>query len=321
MGGTASIEAWSDYWRAGALHSLGTGTENVTGAIRARWLAWLSMIEREGAVLDLGAGNGPLARFALGLDGGTASPGRVVHAFDIARTAPLWLDELSAERRNELVWHAGCGLESMPLVDGGAVAAMSQYGLEYADLPRAVPELCRVLRPGGAFAFLVHHADSLIVRRGRAEATALRACLDDEGLLGLAARMEAVMARRAMHPSARPSPDDEQLRRRYNALQAELDEWEARDEFAMPALAEVRAAVHGALRSVGKDGDGTRIARVRRSFGATLQRLMDLEAAALNYAGSARLVGLLAESGARTEVCERFESADGLLGWWVAGRR
>jgi SAM-dependent methyltransferase len=111
-------------WRLRALHYLG---------IRIA-LAATPGIER---VLDVGAGNGWLARrlaasfrvAALDVDAGDTGLG----ALDDARVARV---------RGEL--------EALPIATGRFDAAIAAASLHYAlDLPRALAELARVLRPGG----------------------------------------------------------------------------------------------------------------------------------------------------------------------------
>ena len=43
---------------------------------------------------------------------------------------------------------------------------VSQYGIEYSDLARSLPEAARITRPGGRLALVVHHAGSRL-RRSR----------------------------------------------------------------------------------------------------------------------------------------------------------
>jgi len=113
-------------WRVRALHY---------GIIRA----CLAFLPRTEEVLDLGAGNGWLSRrlanrhrvTALDVDGGDTGLG----ALDDRRVA-----RLRAE------------IEALPLRPASFDVVISAAALHYAiDLPRALAEIARVLRPGGAF--------------------------------------------------------------------------------------------------------------------------------------------------------------------------
>lgn len=63
-------------------------------------------------------------------------------------------------------------MESHPFPDRSFDGGVSQFGIEYSDLPVAARELARVLEPGAPVAFVAHHADSPLLahnhRRGRA---------------------------------------------------------------------------------------------------------------------------------------------------------
>ena len=70
--GGARRQAWSDYWRAGPLHSLaGSFQDNYEGPIRAFWEAALAGLTANDRVLDIGTGNGALPALACALYGAT----------------------------------------------------------------------------------------------------------------------------------------------------------------------------------------------------------------------------------------------------------
>jgi SAM-dependent methyltransferase len=108
----------------------------------ARWL----VPEEAQLVVELGAGTGKLTRAVAGLGV------RVV--------------AVEPDPRMLLVLRAG-GLdgvpgsaEEIPLGDGEADAVVAGSCLHWFDLERALPEIQRVLRPGGRFGFGWNHRDS-----------------------------------------------------------------------------------------------------------------------------------------------------------------
>ncbi len=108
-------------------------------------LAWAAgrLGLRSGArVLDLGAGTGKLTRglLALGLDAVAVEPG------------PPMLAQLRAALPQAEA-HEGAA-ESIPLPDASVDAAAAGQAYHWFDPERAVPELHRVLRPGGGVALL-----------------------------------------------------------------------------------------------------------------------------------------------------------------------
>jgi SAM-dependent methyltransferase len=87
--------------------------------------------------VDLAAGTGLFTRALLG---------RAVRV--IAVEPDTRMREVLARRSPEVDARAGYG-EAMPLPDGAADAVFVSTAWHWLDLPRAVPEIARVLRPGG----------------------------------------------------------------------------------------------------------------------------------------------------------------------------
>jgi SAM-dependent methyltransferase len=97
---------------------------------------WLVPAGCEVAV-DLAAGTGLFTRALLG------RAARVVAVEPDAR-----MREVLAQRSPEVDARAGWG-EALPLPDGSADAVFVSTAWHWLDPPRAVPEIARVLRPGG----------------------------------------------------------------------------------------------------------------------------------------------------------------------------
>jgi ubiquinone/menaquinone biosynthesis C-methylase UbiE len=98
----------------------------------------LALLPRSRRVLDLGAGNGWLARRLAGSHQVTAAD---VDATDTGLGA---LDD-------PRVWRVRADLEALPLRNGSFDVVISAAALHYAvELPRALGEIARVLRSGGA---------------------------------------------------------------------------------------------------------------------------------------------------------------------------
>lgn len=112
-------------WRVRALHY-------------AMVRACLALLPHNERVLDLGAGNGWLSR--------RLATGHRVTALDVdaGDTGLAALDDSRVTR-------VRAELEAMPLRSGAFDVVISAAALHYAvDLPRALAEIARVLRPGGA---------------------------------------------------------------------------------------------------------------------------------------------------------------------------
>ncbi|MEP6812780.1 MAG: class I SAM-dependent methyltransferase [Actinomycetota bacterium] len=110
-------------------------------------LAWIAHRLRLGRVLDLGAGTGKLTRqlVALGADIVAIEPGDEMRA--VLATAVPGVD-----------FRAGSA-EAIPLEDASVDAITIGQAFHWFRVDEALPEMHRVLRPGGSFALLWNEWD------------------------------------------------------------------------------------------------------------------------------------------------------------------
>jgi ubiquinone/menaquinone biosynthesis C-methylase UbiE len=112
----------------------------------ARWL-----VGRDAAtVLELGAGTGKLTRALVDL-------GHDVHASD---PDPDMLGIL--QRHLPAVPTSECGAEEIPLADRSVDVVVAGQSFHWFDHERALPEIARVLKPGGALAVAWNNRDATI---------------------------------------------------------------------------------------------------------------------------------------------------------------
>ena len=116
--------------------------------------AWL-VGEQPATVLELGAGTGKLTEVLVGL-------GHEVHATD---PDAAMLERLRA--RLPLVRASATGAEEIPLADGSVDVVVAGQAFHWFDMERALPEINRVLRPGGHLALVWNQRDERVpwVRR------------------------------------------------------------------------------------------------------------------------------------------------------------
>jgi SAM-dependent methyltransferase len=310
---------WTRHWASGAAHSCaGSFGDTYGGGIAAAWRTWHADTAAGARVLDIATGNGALPRLLAQLRPELACQ---VDAVDLADTAPDWLRSRPADAPMALRFHAGVAAESLPFPDAAFDAAISQYGLEYADLDAAVPELLRVLAPRGRIALVLHHAGSRPVTLAAVEIAHLDWLRGDDGLLPAARAMLAPLARAATPAGRAALAGDaaaEAARVRFNAAQAMLARRaEAAD--GADVLGEAQDAVAGVLSVAIERGEaaaGEAWARLDRALADARWRLQELRDCALDASAVQRLVVRLQSPG-RPATLQTLEEQGHLMAWWL----
>lgn len=280
----ARQQAWTAYWASGVLHSCaGSYLGNYSGPIGAFWRQCFSRLKPDARVLDLASGNGalPLMLWQY-VDGRCAFR---IDAIDMASIAPAWY---VPEKYPEITLHSGIRMESLPFKSGFDLI-ISQYGLEYADWPMVLNEVLRVRREGGELAFVMHHADSVLVRVGRVEMEHLQGLLAEDGLLSTAAAVLPWLsrAREGVMPESAKFAAHE-ARARYNAEMRRLGE----QIDASPApdlMLQAMQRVHGIL--AGNESSQVLLQQLddlRDTMNSALLRIAEMVECALTHDGIER---------------------------------
>jgi SAM-dependent methyltransferase len=102
-------------------------------------------------VLDVGCGEGQVARLAVSVSG--SSGAGVVVGVD-----PTWAQVIEARRRGGGAVYLRAGAAALPFPDGFFDAVVACLVFEHIDeVDLALAEVGRVLRPGGRFLFFLNH--------------------------------------------------------------------------------------------------------------------------------------------------------------------
>lgn len=320
---TDRAQAWSDYWRRGALHSLPTSyAGNYEGAIRDFWAGVLTGTHAGQRLLDIGTGNGPLPLLALELRSADAP---LINAVDIATVAPDWLSALPAAQRERIRFHGSTRAEHLPFADACFDLACSQYGFEYTDTAAAGMEAARVLRPGGALALVMHHADSRLAAVAAREASGAEVLCAPGGLLERARAMVPWMgmAGRGELAQLQASPQAAQDRASFNALAQELA---TRSQPEGGPLADALQWVFGLMqalqqRQVNTEAAAAHLASYADELRQAGLRSDELCSHALDDAGMGRLRESLQAAGFRDMDTGLVHHQDMLMGWTLRATR
>ena len=309
---------WTRHWASGAAHSCaGSFADTYEGALAAVWEAALDRVAPGTRVLDIATGSGALPRLLLRLQP-TLDLG--IDAVDLASVAPDWVRQLPAQQAARLRFHAGIRAESLPFPDACFGLVISQYGLEYADLERAVPELLRVLAPGGQVVLVMHHAASRPVSLAAVEIAHIDWLRGDDGLLPAARAMLAPMARAAT-PEGRASlatdATADAIRERFNAAQAALSARGRAAPDGADVLGEVQDSVAQVLVLAMQRGQAAAEAgwsQLDQGLADARWRLQELRDNALDGQAAQTLCGRLQAQGLKTALTTLDEQGH-LMGW------
>lgn len=307
-----SVEHWENYYRSGQLATCPTGPDGGYDLeLRSVWLEFLSHMPAGARILDVATGNGAIIALAREADE-MLGRGWELHATDLARIDPR-RHVADGERRFQGVhFHPGVATESLPF--GSDIDAVcGQYALEYSDMPVALAELARVLRSGGRAQFIVHHADSVLMRNARAS---LAECEQVLGEWAVFRRLEQCLTADASDAPARQAAanDLQDLARTLKSHVAAPDH-----PGGGLILRAVLDSVHQLLMVRGKTDGKTIVAEIRLAEGEVLasrQRLLDLVGRAQSEDGIAAIREAAAAAGLdSSEARAQFHAGTNLVGW------
>jgi ubiquinone/menaquinone biosynthesis C-methylase UbiE len=197
--------AWTRYWAEGDLHSLGTSFPgNYADSIGTYWQAEFAVCKTGAQILDIGCGNGPLAKLLVDLD---PSSGPSLTGIDLANPTPRWLSQQSDSVKARIQFHGGVAAEKLPFPDNAFDLIVSQFGIEYSELETSQAEVVRVLKLDGRIALLIHHSESLPVVASKHELRHL-SFLEQIGFLNIVEKMIPYMSKLAALQKARALNDD-----------------------------------------------------------------------------------------------------------------
>lgn len=311
---------WSRYWSHGVGHSCGGSYgSSYEGALARYWRAAFATLAPGARVLDIATGNGALPRLLLDFDqAGTLS----CDAVDLATLAPAWFGQLAPARAAQLRFHGNQAAEALPFPDASFDLVMSQYGLEYTDLARTVPEILRVLVPGGKIRLLTHHAEARPVVLAATELAHMAWMAQPGSLLETSAALLEPLSRAATEAGRAALEHDQgaiALRTRFNQLQQEVTQLASKSD-CPDVLIETRQAI-GAIINLALNQGLSPAAEAMRQLRMDLTdanvRLQELRDYALDAAGVQALCTALSAGGAKAEFSP-IQDQSILMGWIVA---
>jgi ubiquinone/menaquinone biosynthesis C-methylase UbiE len=152
---------WSPFWTLPTITSFGhLFPNNYDGEFLDFWRAQLAGEPNQ--VVDLACGNGALTWICdeeLNRGGGQTP----VTGVDFSAIQPFKSLKRKQEDFPSINFIGNTLVETLPFADNSVDMIVSQYGVEYSDLSKTIPELARVLSPKGKIAFIMHDIESVIL--------------------------------------------------------------------------------------------------------------------------------------------------------------
>ncbi len=157
------VEHWGAFWSRGTVTTFGTEfVDNYDAEILDFWEAYFSCGLD---IVDLACGNGALTWLADDYYKKHAIDARIT-GVDIATIDPFKALSRKPEQFPGVSFIGNNSVESLPFEAASVDLVISQFGVEYSNLANTIPEVARILKPGGTVAFICHHSDSAIVKSG-----------------------------------------------------------------------------------------------------------------------------------------------------------
>jgi ubiquinone/menaquinone biosynthesis C-methylase UbiE len=310
-----NLDQWETFYRGGALATGPAGADGLYDLeIREAWTQFFASLPAQARLLDVGTGNGVVALIAQDVARQRGAQWWV-DATDLARIDPLRDVPDGMRRFAGITFHPGVATESLPFDGESFDAASGHYALEYCDTAKALAEIRRVLKPGADAQFILHHADSVLIRTARRAQADARLLLDE---LQLYRKLHRVVTMDGATPAGLQDAT-EALVAAIRELKAALAAAQREQPGAARMLAVALDAVPKLLdarRSKQPREAGAEVDRAEAEIRDGRARVEDLVAHALDEAGIARVADEAARAGfAQIERWPLHHAGANLIGW------
>jgi len=174
----SSNKYWNDYWSQGHKTSFGTAfVSGYEGVIKDVWQKYFRSLKSDSRVLDLCTGNASLLRLANESLNDTNAI-----QFTGVDYAQIDAKDNFAEQ-SAITLKFGVNIEKLPFEDNSFDYVISNFGIEYSELSKSIPEAARVLTSGGEIELVCHSHDSTLIKSNGQELTMLSQMLSSNDVI------------------------------------------------------------------------------------------------------------------------------------------
>lgn len=321
-----ALARWDTYWQHGFLTSCADAFQgNYGGGIAAHWHEAFAALPGGAHILDVCTGNGAVAALAAraAIDRGVAHR---ITGVDLAAIQPTQALADDPDVLAAIDFRSRTSADATGLDDASVDLAVGQYALEYTPLASTLPELARVVRPGGGLNFILHDMQSVVLTTTREELSHRERLAGPDDIFGAALALgrivgEARAAGRAGDLGR--DPRAETSRRWLNTEAARLTQaahQSAHPEILLTAL-DYAKRVYEAGAGGDPDAGSTLAQKARLEIDANFARLDDLVRAAETVADKTAFVEQLRETGFEAAEPAPLHHDNLLIGWSFTAKR
>lgn len=177
---TTANQGWRDYWKSDRPASCVPENEATAREIAKFWVGVFDVLPDGSRILDIATGNGILLAHAT-MASRQGNKSFELTGVDLAEIDPQQFLSEFPPGFEKVRFVAGTAAEDLPFGAGEFDVVVSQYGLEYARLDKALAEVERVLAPDGRLVWLAHCEDSAVVRQNRDQCAQVKYLLAPRG--------------------------------------------------------------------------------------------------------------------------------------------
>lgn len=158
----SNAKHWSETWQTKKTTSFGDlFPNNYDGTFLEFWKNIVT--DDLTNIVDLACGNGALSWIMNDIVTQRGMPTQVT-GVDYAEIDPFGILEKDPKDYPSLTFIGNTPIEKLPFEDNSVGCFVSQYGIEYSDLTKTIPELGRALNESGKMAFIMHDIESEVLK-------------------------------------------------------------------------------------------------------------------------------------------------------------
>ncbi|WP_414830211.1 class I SAM-dependent methyltransferase [Alteromonas sp. H39] len=274
---------WTDYWLQGHLTSFGDDIKsNYTGTLFSKWQDFFESFKDEAlVVVDIGTGNGALIDIA-------------VNEVECQEPTFIGVDYANLKiganlTQSNVSFLPNTPAEKLPFDDNSVDVVVSQFGIEYSDLTKSIPEVERVLKEHGRVQWVMHDRNSSIVKPNSQIFDAIIALQEDNGPLNI--------LRQLINALAKFGPQSVQAENCRNALNSSIQQVASSNQQGLygtnfPSF--LKAVMNPSVKFKDKK---QMLKLFEKEMKGQFERLQDLLEASLNSADKTKLIEALEQAG------------------------